>query len=491
MEARAEYVQANQVMAEKSFIGIDVGTQGVRAALVSDRGTVLGEAVRGFNLTPAARQEQSPDDWWERTTEVLDELMQSLPPAFNRDHVLAVGVDSTSGTVIPLDKGDKPLHPAIMYGDQRSAEEGRECKAIAERFVHNGYTGFNASSGLAKIVWFVRQYPDKVPAIRKWVHAADYLVGKLSGIYDMTDYTNALKSGYDVSVYGWPAYLTTHLPLQRDWFQQVVPSGTAIGYLTDELIARWGLSNAQVVVGMTDGCASQLAAGAVEPGDWNTTIGTTLVIKGVTTRAVNDAAGRLYSHRHPDGYWMPGGASNTGADWVSTDFGRDLSQLDEDARNCIPTGLLAWPLKQRGERFPFVAPQAEGFVPDGLGQAERFAACMEGVAYMERMAYELIERLSGERVAAVYTAGGGSNSDTWLTIRASVLNRPIYKCKEASGAVGAAIGAASKTHFNSVAAAARQMTAIEKEIRPEKSLVAVYEIVYHRFIEELKRRKYS
>src|SRR5690606_4071092 len=106
--------------------------------------------------------------------------------------------------------------------------------------------------------------------------------------------------------------------------------------------------------------------------------------------------------------------SNTGADWVTTDFGTDLQPLNDAAARLIPTGLLAWPLKQAGERFPFIAPQAKGFMPTGASPVQRFAAGMEGVAFIERMAYELIEQLSGERVDAVYTAGGGSNSDTWL-----------------------------------------------------------------------------
>ena len=475
---------------EKNFIGIDVGTQGVRAALVSESGNVLTEAARSFALTPESRQEQSPDEWASKAFEVLDELMQSLTPDIARDSILAVGVDSTSGTVIPLGEGNKPLHPALMYSDPRSAEIGRECIAVAERFVSDGYTGFGASSGLAKMVWFVETYPEKAKAIQKWVHAADYLVGQLSGVYDVTDYTNALKSGYDVSAYQWPAYLTTHLPLQGDWFQQVVPSGTPIGYLTDELAARWGLHQAQVIVGMTDGCASQVASGAVKPGDWNTTIGTTLVIKGVTTLPINDPAGRLYSHRHPDGYWMPGGASNTGADWVSTDFSTDLRKLNEEAGPLIPTGQLAWPLKQMGERFPFIAPEAKGFMPEGLARAERFAANMEGVAYIERLAYELIEQLSGDRPAAVYTAGGGSNSDVWLTIRSNVLNLPIYKSREASGAVGAALAAASKTYYASLAQAATRMTSIEKKMEPKPEWVAAYERNYRRFVDELKKRKY-
>ncbi|MFC3198367.1 FGGY-family carbohydrate kinase [Parapedobacter deserti] len=475
---------------QRSFIGIDVGTQGVRAALVTATGRVLGEVSRKFALTSDSRMEQSPGRWWACVVGVMDELFSGLPDRAYLDAVSAIGVDSTSGTVIPLDGANRPLHPALMYSDLRSADAGRQCRALAERFLSEGYIGFNASSGLSKMVWFVQSYPEKVPAIRKWVHAADYITGMLSGRFNVTDYTNALKSGYDLNNGAWPDYLTEHLPLKRDWFQEVVPSGTPVGPLRQELAERWGLPHVEVTVGMTDGCASQIASGAVTPGTWNSTIGTTLVIKGVTERAVIDPQGRLYSHRHPDGYWMPGGASNTGADWVATDFGTALQQLNEAAAKLLPTGLLAWPLKQQGERFPFVASAAMGFVPEGLAPAERFAACMEGVAYIERLAYELIEQLSGERVTAVYTAGGGSNSDTWLTIRASVLNRPIYKCKEASGAVGSAIGAASRTYYGSLVEAAAQMTAIEREALPQAALTETYNIHYHRFIGELKKRQY-
>lgn len=475
---------------QQCFIGIDVGTQGVRASLVTETGEVLGEASRQFILTPGSRMEQSSNDWWHNTLEVMDELGAMWQARRDAYQVVAIGVDSTSGTVIPVDRANCPLHPAIMYSDIRSVDVGRRVRALAERHVSKGYTGFNASSGLSKMVWFVENYPEKAGKIHKWIHASDYITGMLSGRFDVTDYTNALKSGYDVARFKWPDYLTAELPLQRGWFQEVVPSGTPIGELCEEWAARWRMPHVQVVAGMTDGCASQVASGAVKPGDWNTTIGTTLVIKGVTTGAVNDSAGRLYSHRHPDGYWMPGGASNTGADWVSTDFGTDLQRLNEEAASLIPTHQLAWPLKQIGERFPFIAPEANGFIPEGLTGAERFAASMEGVAYIERLAYELIEQLSGERPTAVYTAGGGSNSDVWLTIRSNVLNLPIYKSKEASGAVGAAVVAASKTYYASLAEAAARMTAIEREIESEPGLVAAYERSYRRFVDELKKRKY-
>jgi sugar (pentulose or hexulose) kinase len=215
-----------------------------------------------------------------------------------------------------------------------------------------------------------------------------------------------------------------------------------------------------------------------------------MVIKGVTRNEVPDPLGRVYSHRHPAGFWMPGGASNTGADWVSTEFGDELDVLNRAAATLIPTGLMAYPLRQEGERFPFLAPQARGFEDKGLSKALRYTANMEGVAYIERYAYELIEQLSGEKVKAVFTAGGASNSDTWLTIRTNVLNRPIYKMQHVSGAMGAAILAASTAHFNSIIDAVKQMVRIDKTVEPVGYLVLAYERGYQEFVAILQNKGY-
>ena len=158
------------------------------------------------------------------------------------------------------------------------------------------------------------------------------------------------------------------------------------------------------------------------------------------------------------------------------------------AENLIPTGHFNYPLKQEGERFPLNAPQARGFEETGLSHEGRFTANMEGVAFIERLAFELIEELSGEKVAKVFTAGGASNSEVWLRIRANVLNKPLYKMKNVSGAVGAAISAASKTYFNTLTEAVKALTVIEKEILPKKELTALYQIQYIRFVDILKEK---
>jgi sugar (pentulose or hexulose) kinase len=115
---------------------------------------------------------------------------------------------------------------------------------------------------------------------------------------------------------------------------------------------------------------------------------------------------------------------------------------------------------------------------------------MEGVAYIERYAYELIEQLSGEKVKAIFTAGGASNSDAWLTIRSNVLNRPIYKMQHVSGAMGAAILAASTSWFDSVIGAVKRMVKVDKTVEPGGQLVGAYEQGYREFVSTLRNKGY-
>lgn len=460
------------------FIGIDVGTQGARVLLTDAAGNAVAGHEEQF---PLHREEQDPDHWWAAVVRSLEQL----PAGYA---VKAVSVTSTSGTIIPIGHDHRPLHNAIMYSDGRQVEEGALCRNLALQHNPGGYTGFNTSSGLPKMLWFIKHHPDKLGQLYKFIHAADYIIGRLCGQFHRTDFTNVLKSGYDVETQRWPEYIWEKLPLQKQWLQEAVPSGTPLGKVT---AAIRGLSDKVIVVaGMTDGCASQVASGAVNPGDWNTTIGTTLVVKGVTTAAIKDPEDRLYSHRHPEGYWMPGGASNTGADWVTKLFAGRLDVLNEAAAQRYPTPHLVYPLMQQGERFPFIAPQAEGFETPGLTDEERFTAGMEGVAYIEKLAYEMIEGLSGEKVKAVYTAGGASNSAIWLSIRSNVLNLPLYKMEQVSGAAGAAILAASKTHFSTVMEAAAAMAHTEKIVQPEPAIAALYAANYLRFKNKLKEKGY-
>lgn len=469
------------------FLGIDIGTQGARVVLIDSEGELIDSDKKEFKLTEMSRKEQSPLMWWKACLDLLKKIIAQNKFA---GEIKAISVTSTSGTVIPLDKDNIPLSPAFMYSDPRSLKEGDLCKETAQVYA-SGYTGFNSSSGLSKMLWFIENYPEKANRIGKWIHAADFISGKISGIWGVTDYTNALKSGYNLKNNSWPDYLFDVLKLKKEWMPEVFPSGKVIGKMEPDLANSLGLSNPPMVTtGITDGCASQIASGAIRPGDWNSTIGTTLVVKGVVRKQLIDPLGRFYSHKHPEGYWMPGGASNTGADWVTETFGNDLEDLERNAMDLMPTSHLSYPLRQKGERFPFVAPEAKGFEPKNVSASEHFTANMEGVAFIERYTYELAAELSKEKVIRVFSAGGGSLSQSWLRIRSNVLNLPVYKMKWISGAFGAAVLAASQTYFNGLTEAGSNLIHLEKEILPEKTLTTKYDTKYKFFIELLKEKKY-
>jgi sugar (pentulose or hexulose) kinase len=442
-----------------SFIGVDIGTQGLRVVLMDGTGKPLAVIKESFGWSDN-RDEQDPELWWDLLLKSMRQLVEMSTEA-ERSSIRSIAVTSTSGTVIPVDAQYRPLHAALMYSDARSKEEAILCTEAAGKAINSSY-------GLPKMLWYIRQYPEQAARIRLWCHPVDYLTGKLSGVWGMTDYTSALKSGYDLEANEWPDYMSSVLNIPAHTLPKVTAPGKIVGRLSDEVCEWTGLpSSVLMVTGITDGCASQIASGCCLPGHWNTTIGTTLVIKGLTRQPVHDPLGRIYNHKHPQGYWMPGGASNTGADWISRDYGGwDLAALNQEAKQWLPTPWLSYALTQRGERFPFLNEHARGFDAPGLTEVQRYAARLESVAYIERLSYETIESLSQEKIDIIYTAGGGSSSDTWLQIRSDVLQKPIYKMKHVEGSVGAAMLAASATEFDSLGEAVQRMSIVDKFVEP-------------------------
>ncbi len=478
-----------------AFVGIDIGTQGVRVAAMLEDGALCASHAISFRELDSfrLRQEQDPELWWRSVVACLRQVAAEIRRGGQAVEIRALTVCSTSGTVIPVDADHRPIAPAFLYSDPRSAAAGAACSEAARRAGVRGYTAFGSSSALSKFVWFHETFPALAGRVRLWLHAADFIVGRLSGCWGTTDPTNSLKTGYDVENNEWPGYVQASLGIALELLPTVVPTGSVVGTLTREVAEATGWpESAYVTAGVTDSCAAQIASGALRPGDWNTTIGTTLVVKGVTRLPVKDELGRIYNHRHPEGHWMPGGASNTGADWVALDYDSDeLPALNEAAARLTPTAHLAYPLVREGERFPFISPQARGFEPGGLAKEASYTARLEGTAYIERLSYELIGRLSGEPVDHVYTAGGASDSASWLRIRSSVLGVPIRKMKHTTGAAGAAVLAASKTYFSNISEAGNRMLTLEALVEPgSRAERQRYEESYEMFLQELQRRGY-
>jgi sugar (pentulose or hexulose) kinase len=475
-------------------LGLDVGTQGVRAVACDQTGEVLARAAASFpqeaaSSLPPGHAEQAPLAWWEATISCLRQVTAALAG----QPLAALAVTSTSGTVCLLDGEGQPLLPALMYNDARSVAEAEEVQSVGGDLAAKLGYRFNASFALAKLLWLKRNRPGIFDSARYLAHAADYIAGQLTGEYGLSDYSNALKTGYDLLEERWPPFIETSLGIPLERLPRVVPPGTPIGALSARAAEETGLPvGLAVVAGMTDGCASQVAAGAVRPGDWHSSLGTTLVVKGVTSRLLLDPPGRIYSHKHPDGYWLPGGASNTGGEVLAARFpGADLAALDRQALAKAPTDLVVYPLVRKGERFPFVRPGAEGFTLGATGdEATFYAACLEGVGYLERLAYEMLAGLGAEVGPTLSSGGGGARSLAWLQLRADILGRAIVRPVETGASFGAAIVAASRTLYATLSAAAQEMVRIDCRVEPRPAVAARYREMYHRFRRACAERGY-
>jgi sugar (pentulose or hexulose) kinase len=262
-----------------------------------------------------------------------------------------------------------------------------------------------------------------------------------------------------------------------------------LGPVSADAAALTGIpAGTPVVAGATDGCAAQLGSGALETGSWNSVLGTTLVLKGVSKDLVHDPLGVVYSHKAPNGNWLPGGASSTGAGILSREFpGRDLNSLETAARQFEPAGLTAYPLASRGERFPFQAPQADGFTlstPTSDGQ--HYAALLQGIAFIERLSFDYLDLLGAPVDGPLVLTGGGTNSHYWCQLRADVLGRPVTLPENAEPALGMALLAAS--HGRDTTAVAAEMVTIRQVLDPRGRPSEIFTEPYLALVTELETR---
>jgi sugar (pentulose or hexulose) kinase len=243
-----------------------------------------------------------------------------------------------------------------------------------------------------------------------------------------------------------------------------------------------------IIAGMTDGCAAQIGAGALEVGSWNSVLGTTLVLKGVTRELIRDPAGVVYSHRSPDGNWLPGGASSTGAAVLAEQFpGSNLDALSAQAAEREPASIVAYPLVSRGERFPFLAPDAEGFLlGDPSDEIDLYAALLQGVAFIERLCFDYFDMLGAPIDGQLSLTGGAARSRYWCQLRADILNRPVRLLENAEPALGMAVLAASVGRR--VSDVAKEMVRVRAVIEPRPYRFPRFHESYLRLVEELARR---
>lgn len=409
-------------------LGIDVGTSAVRVAAIDQAAKVVAFAASA--MSPARRDGQRITQHasvWDRG---LDDAMARLASTVDLARVAALAVDGTSGTLVGVDDRGTPVAAGSLYNDRADAAD----IAVVERAAPAHSAVHGVTSPLARAMRLLR-----APGVAGILHQADWIAGQFSGRFDISDESNALKTGYDPVIRRWPDWIAaTDVAFPK--LPAVVAAGSIIGQVSADASRRFGLpARAVVVAGMTDGCAAFMATGAAKPGDAVTSLGSTLVLKLASERPLFAPEYGIYSHRIGD-LWLAGGASNSGgaalAQFFTAEQMRDISPRI-DAR--VRTGLDYYPLLSRGERFPINDPALEPrMTPRPDDDAVFLQGLLEGIASIEALGYRRLSELGGPRLTGVATVGGGAANESWRRIRAATLGVPVVMSENDEAAVGVA-----------------------------------------------------
>lgn len=421
-------------MTDALYLGIDFGTSGARAIAIDSQSTPCADVRVAFG---EVADTALPQLWQESLFALLHQL-----PIPVRQRLRAIAINGTSSTVLRCNGQGEPLEAPILYNDDR----GRSLLGLLEAILPPDPADptraivMSATSSLAKLLWWTCADAIANRALQSpeyFLHQADWLGFLLHGQLGVSDYHNSLKLGYDVGNLrypDWMARIPTEMILPR-----VVAPGTPVGKVQGAIATQYHLpSDCLVCAGTTDSIAAFLASGAEQPGTAVTSLGSTLVLKLLSTTRVDDHRCGIYSHRLGD-LWLVGGASNTGGAVLKQFFREDeLATLSQQ----IPaqeSPLDYYPLTQPGERFPIndpaLPPRLEPRPEDPVAFLH---GLLESMARIEAQGYSRLQELGATPLQSVLTAGGGAKNEAWTAIRQRRLGVTVERSPHTEAAYGSA-----------------------------------------------------
>jgi xylulokinase len=461
------------------LVGLDVGTTGVKALRIATAGDVLARAEERYPLaTPQPGwAEQDPEDWWRAGGATLGRV--------GREDVAGIGLSGQMHGLVALDSADRVLRPAILWNDQRTAEESAEIEARFGRRELVRLTGNRALPGFTapKLLWVRRHEPEVFDRIARVLLPKDYVRVRLTGEHatDVSDASGTLL--FDVAHRRWSDHVADALEVPREWLPSALESASASGQTEDGV---------RVAAGAGDQAAGALGVGVDRPGALSIVLGTSGVVFTALPGFAADSEGRVHAFCHavPDGWHAMGvmlsAAGSLG--WLRSAVAPDVpfEQLlaEAEAWPAGTEGLIFLPYLA-GERTPHVDPDARGaFVGLSLrhDRGALVRAVLEGVAFGLRDSLELLRSLGVEPDVA-RVSGGGARSELWVRIVASALELPLERTAAEEGAAfGAALlGGVAAGIFADVHKAVAATVRVTGTVDPKPEWVEPYAVAYQRF----------
>lgn len=485
-----------------AFIGLDIGTAGVKAAVIARTGATLLTAYREYNLRfPAPGWvEMRPDDVWDATRAALTEAA-----ARAEQPIEAIAAASFGEAAVLLDARGESICDSIFYTDVRGSEELAALRARMDAARIEYLTGMpvNYMYTLPKLMWLAQNRPQVLERTRMILPYASYISYMLTG-EAATDGSLASRTLlFNRNALDWDGEILDAFGIDRAWLPNCVPAGTTIAPILASVARSLGISQgALVVCGVHDQVAAALGAGVIEPGDAADGIGSAECLIAPLP-AEPALKGMFAAHICAEPYPVPGVqvalafANTAGAalKWYRDTFERDL------AKRCAREGANAYAVLNRGLSeapspilfLPYLAGAGTPYMDErargmffGLTLAttksDIYRSIYEGMNYEIRRNLELLRGL-GFSIEALAAVGGGASAEA-LRIKADILQTPVWSMRERqSGALGLAMlcGHALGRH-RSFREAAEEIVLRERLIEPCAKHRSAYEERYEKYL---------
>ncbi len=429
-----------------TFLGIDLGTTGLKTSLFNEDWSLIGSRSCEYPLlTPQPGfVEQDPDEWWQGFVRSAQGLRMAYPQQFA--HIAGIGICGQMHTQVYLDQDDRVLRPAITWMDQRTAGIVNRIKSDADslRLIYQETANYPSTTYTAPhIRWVQENQPEVWRQTKTILVAKDYLKYRLTGAKAI-DYAEA--SGtllFDVIHERWSPAAFEYFGIPQEMFPQVGPSDSIIGKITRQASLETGIKEGVPVAnGSSDNSASALGSGMARSGQVTLIIGTAGVVSVCSDHPLLDPAGRtLCWHYCLPNHWVTLGITQTAGEslqWFKNTFdpqveaeggSSDIFNQYSQAASQAPDGsggVIFLPYLN-GERTPYWDSAARG-VYFGLNlatsKAHMIKAVMEGVSFALRNNIETVEAL-GIHISEARAVGGGLKSQVWLQTLGKILKKPI------------------------------------------------------------------
>jgi FGGY-family pentulose kinase len=493
-------------------LGLDVGTQSLRAALVDLHGRTVAYGVAPIETTfPSPTwAEQQPLEWWAAAKAAVSAALAQGNA--QSDQIVGVGLDCTACTVVACDRDARPLRPALLWMDQRAFREAGEISATGDRILRYVSGRVSPEWMVPKALWLLRNEPKVYDQADRIVECTDWMMYRLTGEWTLSLNHVAVKWNYARPEGGWPEALLERVGLSGlldKWPDRIVPLGRGEARLSETAASDLGLdAGIPVAQGGIDAYLGMLGLGATRDGDVAVIVGSSTCHLAQSRDGVfGSGAAGCYPDATVEGlYTLEAGQTATGSilDWYRRHFGGNqervaasrgvhIFQMLDELAAAVPPGSEGLVVRDdwQGNRSPYKNPQARGAIA-GLslahGPGHIFRAIYEATACGTRHILE-DAAAHGLKVERIFLGGGGAKSPVWLAIHADILKKPVHLARETEvcalgSAMAAAVAAGAYRDFDE---AAQAMVAIEKNVEPNPANAAVYDELFGRYVELYRR----